>query len=512
MGSNSTLPLSLRLIHLWPVADQAALAKLNRVIDPSALPLAQARQVKLLEACGFPCAPAGAQDFSGVSVPMYRPTGERRAAVAEVIGYGGAAFGGKTYGCLVLAQTAALLWPGVTITFFRRTYAELDGPEAAIQTAYKVFGETAKDTDGGKEWHWPNGSSLYFRHCQHEKDVHNYQSQQFHILMSDEATHFTWKIIDYLMTRNRSNLEAPGFRPFAVLPSNPGSVGHVWYAQIFDVEKKQGGHEQVKRTLNPNGKYANVYFIPAFLEDNQIGVSRDPGYEERLMQRDPEVARALRYGDWSIFAGQMFGTWIKDRMSCPEFDIPEWWPKWRAVDYGFDHPWTCGWLTLDPDKKRVYVYRAVLQSGLTDTQQARVIREMTPPEERIPFTYASPDMWARKTAGNKVFTTVDEYRSEGVFLTQADNDRLGGVRKIHRLLVDLPDGMPGLQIFEPYYPVFKCMESLVRSKTNPEDVEKVDGDDAFDMLKYGLTNTNPPARKPGDGPKRNNPLKGMRSL
>jgi hypothetical protein len=500
--------------HLWPVADQMEFVKKrNLLVNPQSLPLVQPRQAKLLEACGFACAPAEAQEFNGVMVPMFRPTGAHKAAIADVIGYGGAAFGGKTYGELILARVAAELWPGVQIAFFRRTYPELDGPGAAIQKAYEIFGGVAHGTDGGKEWQWTNGSTFYFRHCQNEQDVYNYQSQQIDILLGDEATHFTWFIIDYLLTRNRANVGIEGFKPFAVLTSNPGNVGHVWYSQVFDVAKAQGEHETLKKTLNPNGKYAPVYFIPAFLEDNQIGVARDPGYEGRLMERDPQVAKALRYGDWSIFAGQMFPLWMEERIACDEFDIKDWWPKWRALDFGFVHPFAAGWLTKNPDNGRIYVYRATLQSGLTDQQQARVIKELTTPKEQIPFTYASPDMWARKTDGAKVFTSVDEYKDEGVLLTQADNNRLDGVRKIQRLLVDMPDGKPGIQVFRPYYHVFTCMPTLVRASNNPEDVEKVDGDDAFDMLKYGLTNTNPPARNPNTAKVKNeNPMKGRKLL
>lgn len=441
---------------------------------------------------------------------MYQATGEWKPAIADTIGYGGAAYGGKSYGMLILARVAAELLPGVQIAFFRRTYSELDGPGASLQKSYEVFGGVAQDNEGGKEWKWPNGSQFYFRHCQHEKDVYSYQSQQIDILMGDEATHLTWFIVDYLLTRNRVSGDIPGFKPFAVLPSNPGNVGHVWYSQLFDVEKKYGEHETVKSTLNPNGKYSSVYFIPAFLEDNAIGVSRDPGYEARLMERDAEVAKALRWGDWSVFAGQAFALWSKDRMICKPFAIPAHWAKWRATDYGFVHPWSAGWFTVDPKTRRLYIYRAVLQDGLSDTQQAELIRDMTAPDERITVTYASPDMWARKTSGKKIFTAVDEYKDVGVMLTRADDARLSGKRKIDRLLFDMPDGKPGIQVFEDYYDVFKCMATLVRDDRNPEDVKKVDGDDAYDMLRYGLTNINQPEKKPQE--KFRHPLQGDSSI
>lgn len=473
-------------------------------------PLAQKRQSVLLEACGFPCAPAGEHSFNGTLVPMWRPTGERRAAIAPIIGYGGAAFGGKSYGNLILARVAAELWPGAQIAYFRRTYSQLDGPGAAIQKSYEVFSNVATDRDGGKEWLWDK-SAFYFRHCQTENDVFTYQSQDIDVLIVDEATHFTWTIIDYLLTRNRASgfIKEQGFKPFAVLPTNPGNVGHVWYSQIFDVDEKQGKHEQPKRTQNPNGKFSTTYFIPAFLEDNQIGVAADPDYESRLMERDAEIAKALRYGDWTIFAGQAFPTWMKDRVVCKPFDIPDHWPRWRALDYGFVHPFVAGWFTKDPRTQRQYIYRAVMKSGLTDTEQARMMKEMTPPGEIISHSFASPDMWARKTAGTRVFTSVDEFRDEGVFLTRADNDRLGGKRKIDRLLMDGLDGRPMLQIFEPYYDIFKCMATLVRDPHHPEDVLKVDGDDPYDMLRYGETNEKQPENKPSEN---RHPLRGVKGI
>lgn len=482
-------------------------------VKPLTFPLVQERQAKLFEACGFPCEPAGDYAFNGQTVPMFRATGEKRKAVAGLIGYGGAAFGGKSYGVLLLAKVAAELWPGVQIAYFRRTYPELDGPGAAIQKAYGIFSGVSRGTDGGKEWIWPNGSMFFFRHCQNEADVYSYQSQQIDILIGDEATHLSWTIIDYLLTRNRASgdIKVPGFKPFAVLPSNPGNIGHAWYSQVFDVGKKQGEHEQIKSVQNPNGKNSQTYFIPALLEDNKIGTSADPDYEDRLMQRDPEIARALRYGDWSVFAGQAFPSWTKDRIACKPFEIPEHWPKWRAEDYGFVHPWVAGWMTVDPIKKRYFIYRAVAKSELTDTQQASLMNAMTPPHETITVTYASPDMWARKTQGNKVFTSIDEYKAEGVILTRADNDRLNGKRKIDRLLFDLPDGLPGLQVFEPYYDTFKCMTTLVRDEKNPEDVKKVDGDDPYDMLRYLLTNLTQPENKP-QGRRQNHPAQGASAL
>jgi phage terminase large subunit len=484
----------------------------------------QAKQAALLEACGFPCVSVGTHEFNGKMIPMWRATGKRGHLSADLLGYGGAAYGGKSYGLLILAVVAALLWPGVQIAYFRRTYSELDGPGAAIQKAYEVFSSVAEDREGGKEWNFPNGSVLYFRHCQNPNDVYLYQSQQIDILLVDETTHWPWVMIDYLLTRNRASgsVKVPGFKPFAVLPSNPGNIGHAWYASVFDVDgpnvQPPRPHEQVKEVVNPNGNKVKIYFIPAYLEDNQIGVAADPDYDARLKQRAAGLYSALRKGDWKMFAGQAFPTWTRDRIACTSFEIPEHWPKWRAMDYGFVHPMCTGWLTMDPATKRVYIFRALLQDGLDDKQQAVTIKQWTPPHEKISVTYASPDMWAhtaKKTGLEKVETSVDEFKKEGTILTRADDDRVNGVTKINRLLADGPDDRPMIQVFEEYYDVFKVMEVLVREDVmmgkNPEDVKKVDGDDPFDMLKYGLTNMNQPENKP-QGEQNSHPGKRLRSI
>lgn len=486
-------------------------------------PLVQPRQAKMLEACGFRCEPAGEKEFNGQKIKMLRPTGEWREPVAGLIGYGGAAFGGKSYGMLILAWLLMLLFPGIQIVYFRRTYSQLDGPGAAMQKAYGIFGGVATDRDGGKEWTHSNGSKFFFRHCQHERDVYDYQSQQFDVMLVDEATHFSWTIIDYLLTRNRASGEVrvPGFKPFALLCSNPGNIGHAWYSKVFDMEgpDKNRPHEQVKTVQNPNGKNVQVYFLPALLEDNAIGVAADPDYEDRLMQRNATIARALRFGDWKIFAGQAFPIWTRERIACKPFEIPSHWAKWRAMDYGFIHPAVMGWFALDPQTKRLYIYRAVSVSNLSDEQQAELMNSMSPPEERYSVNYASPDMWAstaKKSGKEKILTSVDEFKAKGIILTRADNDRVNGVRKIDRLLFDAPDGKPMIQVFEPYYEIFECMETLVREDAqlgkNPEDVKKVDGDDPFDMLKYGLTNMKQPTKPNADAASQQHPARRIKSL
>jgi hypothetical protein len=116
-----------------------------------------------------------------------------------------------------------------------------------------------------------------------------------------------------------------------------------------------------------------------------------------------------------------------------------------------------------------------------------MILDMTPPGERITITYADPAMWASKNMQGIVTSTADEYASEGVPLTRADNDRLSGKRKVDRLLEPLPDGLPGLQVLDRCTNLIRTLSTLVYDDVHTEDVDTDQEDHAYDALKYGLT-------------------------
>jgi hypothetical protein len=74
-----------------------------------------------------------------------------------------------------------------------------------------------------------------------------------------------------------------------------------------------------------------------------------------------------------------------------------------------------------------------------------------------------------------------------VQLTQADNNRLNGKRKIDRLLEDLPDGKPGLLVFETCSNLIRTLPAMAYDKRHPEDIDTTQEDHAVDALRYALT-------------------------
>jgi hypothetical protein len=227
----------MRRPELWPEADLLEVqAYRNRQHKkPSDVWQPQPKQFKLLQLCGLHDALEG---------------GQVHPALCGLIGYGGAAGGGKSEGMIGVALIALQLVPGVKIGYFRRKFTELEGPDGPIERSQflfpKIGGVYNKQNhvwrfgkkDGDEDWNEGSAPAFRFCHCQYESDVNDYQSSAFDILLIDEATHFTWSIIRFLLTRNRISGHSKLPKPFAIMSTNPGGVGHMWFKQIFDIKDR----------------------------------------------------------------------------------------------------------------------------------------------------------------------------------------------------------------------------------------------------------------------------------
>lgn len=165
----------------------------------------QPRQVTFLRACGL------SHPFEAV---------KPKRADAKVIGYGGSAGGGKSDALLMAGIIACLTYKNCNVGFFRRKFVQLEGPGGAIMRSFELISHIAKYNQQKKRWTFPNGSIIQFCHVEYEKDVTNYQSQQFDVILFDEATHFTRYQYRYMLSRNRATTNIP--RPFVAMGTNPG--------------------------------------------------------------------------------------------------------------------------------------------------------------------------------------------------------------------------------------------------------------------------------------------------
>ncbi len=271
---------------------------------------------------------------------------------ATEILFGGAAGPGKSH----LIRAAACMWaaqiPGLQIYLFRRTFPDLwknhmEGPNGfPNMLVNEIQNNNVKINYGKNTIEYWNGSKIFLCHCQHEKDMYNYQGAEIHVLLIDELTHFTDKIYRYLRGRVRMiGIELPqqfkNMFPRVLNGSNPGGVGHNWVKQTF---VDYTSPYKVKRTLKKDGGMFRQY-IPALLSDNPSLLKDDPDYVNRLQGLgDEALVAAMSKGDWDIVAGGMFDDlWDREIHVIIPFEIPYSWKIDRTFDWGSSKPFSVGW-------------------------------------------------------------------------------------------------------------------------------------------------------------------------
>jgi len=405
---------------------------------------------------------------------------------------------------------ACVTYPGCVVAYFRRQYTDLEGPGGIIHRSRQLIPETlAKYNAQQRRWTFHNGSILEFCHAKREEDVYNYQSQQFDVLLIDEATHFTEFQYRYLITRNRATVD--GIKPFCGLASNPGNVGHGWAnAQFITVGPPDEVHEvEVEEVAEADVKITEKHiFLPAKLEDNQILEMRDPDYRRRLLSQPEHLRRMLLYGDWEAFTGQAFREFDPDIHVVdmrPE-EIPPWWEKWRANDLGFTDPFVWLWFAIDQDGI-VYVYREFTRDRkseqLTYSEQGRRVAEMSrvvdpktgaEREEDILFTVSGHDAFNTDPETGKA--PIDYYEEGGVsgFIRPpkgSGRDRKFGAAAVHEYLQPYFDEndekkKAKLQICSNCEYLIKTLPQLSIDDRDPEKVAVGPDDHAYDALRYGL--------------------------
>lgn len=368
--------------------------------------------------------------------------------------------------------------PGLKVLFLRKVMKS--AAESLDDLTRKVFQFIPhSSTADGVEF--PNGSRILIGGYKDVRDIDKYLGIEYDVIVIEEATQLTEDKKDKI--RGSLRTTKANWRARMYLTTNADGIGLAWFKKTYVLPQREK-REQWTRFFDVS--YKDNPFLKA-------------DYIRWLEGLKGSLGKAWRDADWDAFAGMAFPMWNYERHVMDPFEIPESWFKWRAVDEGTANPFCCLWAARDPASGRIYVYREAYQAELTSTRQADLINEMTLPNEKIAFTFADPAMWARKNMGNQVYTSFDQYKDRGVYLTRADNDRLSGKRKVDDVLSDLPDGEPGMVIFSNVVYLIEQLSTLARDNLNPEDVDTQQEDHAYDTARYLLTNhrrTSPQARTP----------------
>ncbi len=388
--------------------------------------------------------------------------------------------GGKTWASSRKAIGGALRWPGIKILMIRREYDDMRN--SLIEPMLAILPQEIATYNGTLNIiYFVNGSTIKFGNMPGygAAVAGKYQGQEYDWIFMEEATQFTEQEFRGLGACLRGVNKIP--KRF-YLTCNPGGVGHHWVKRLF-----------VSREFRDGENPADYCFIKATVEDNKDLMESSPDYVQALDLLPEDIRNAHRYGDWDALAGTYFSEFRPELHTCKPFRIPDEWPRYRAFDYGLDM-FACLWIAVD-FSGRCYVYREYCESDLVVSDAARVMRACTPPEERVSFTIAPPDMWNRQKDSGK--NMAELFMQNGIGLLKASNSRIQGWLALKELMKLRKDGKPGLIIFSDCKSLIEFLPALQHDTKNPSDCAKEPHEitHAPDALRYFAVMRTMPAIK-----------------
>ena len=416
--------------------------------------------------------------------------------------YGGAAGGGKSEALVAEALRQAHI-PHYRALILRKTYPELSELIDKSQRYYRGAFPGAQWSEARHMWRFPSGAKIYFGAMQHTNDRSKYQGRAYDYIAFDELTHFTQDEYLYLLSRNRAS--GPGTRVYLRASANPGGIGHGWVKARFltPAPPMQTIWEDVQ-VRTPDGAVHTArrsrIFVPSTVFDNQILLQNDPAYAARLAALPDADRRALLYGDWDAFAGQVFSEWRADPAHYADrrythvidpFPIPRGWRVVRGFDFGYSRPFSVGWWAISPDGalcriRELYGCTGTPNEGVR-WEPARIAREIKKIEQD------DPNIRGRTVRGVADPSIFDESRGEsvaqmmereGIFFDRGDNSRIAGKMQVHHRLAFDQNGAPGLTVFSTCRHFIRTVPALVYDPVNVEDVNTAMEDHIYDEMRY----------------------------
>jgi hypothetical protein len=262
----------------------------------------------------------------------------------------------------------------------------------------------------------------------------------------------------------------------------------------------------------------------------------DPDYINRLNLLPENVRRALLYGDWHSYAGQVFTEFRAKKLPgepdnalhvIPPFEIPTWWPKIIGIDWGWDAQTWVGWIAISPDE-RFFLYREHMCRKTYIADWAADVARMSQFDGNIRCVVLDKSAWTSRGERKQIW---EQFRdASGMIPEKSDSDRISGKLLLHEYLRWMPareryvppegyneelhlkivrfygdekgreymdlfapqpqeTGLPKLQIFNTCSGIINVLPSCVHasdkgSGKKKEDVEEFNGDDPYDGCRY----------------------------
>jgi PBSX family phage terminase large subunit len=394
---------------------------------------------------------------------------------------------GKTWSTLWLLDSLLKETPGAQAGLVRKVAADI---VPTVLVTYKRVIQQSKSgalAYGGEKPEWfdyPNGAKLYIGGMDRPGKVLSGERDFIYVNQAEELTLDDWETL----TTRTTGRGAVTATPMLFGDCNPGPEDH-WILKREALKVFYSKHEDNPSLFDRRGRLTEQGKRSMAALDALTGIRK---------------AR-LRYGKWVGAEGLFFEEWDEDLHTCEPFNIPEDWPIWGALDYGFSHNTAAGLFTEDNDGC-IYLIGEHVKNKWLAVQHAKAIHRLAEIVKvdwrRVKRFVAGHDVFQKRGAENGK-TIADQYADAvdtetedkiGIKLTKATLDRINGAQELLSRLGVAELGIePTLKIFNTCRRTIATMTRMVCDPSDPEDVKKVDsdinglgGDDPYDMIRYGV--------------------------
>jgi PBSX family phage terminase large subunit len=332
---------------------------------------------------------------------------------------------GKTYATTTKIHKACIKYPGIRCAIIRKTRESLT--QSALGTfENKVLSRAwyQKIAQGcqrrvRQSYTYPNGSEIVVGGIDKPGKIMSTEFDMIYINQAEETSEEDW---ENLLSRNRNNR-----MPYQQIlgDCNPDAPTH-WIkrrAAASSLEFLESRHED-------NPEY----------HDGNDWTTRGQQYLARLERLTGVRFLRLRKGIWAGVEGQIYDEWddgihIVDLRMLGLASIPDEWPRFRGIDFGFTNPFVCQWWAQDPDG-RLYLYRELYAPNRLVSDWASEIKRLSE-GERIAWTVCDWDAEGKATLEDC-----------GIRTELAQKAVLSGIEAVQLRLRVQEDGKPRLFILK----------------------------------------------------------------
>jgi hypothetical protein len=432
---------------------------------------------------------------------------------ATEILYGGATRCGKSHFARVQMIAGCLNIPNLQCTLIRKKFQDILDNHVYGKNGFKdilaPLIESGHVTVTQEQVSFWNGARIVFKHCQDERQFDSAQGIATQILVIDEATQISEKLINtfrgWCTITEEMRASMPEFFktriPRILYTANPVGVSVGYFRRQFVRARPPMVIEQV-------GAFKRQY-IPAKVQDNP---SEDAVATAGRMAMigDEALGKALLEGDWEAPVGDFFPEWDSERHVFPDFVPPKHWQRWRSFDWGSTDPFAVLWgCTADGQpfetsegkrwlpKGAIIIYQEWYGCdekdpsrgiGMRNREIAKGIRDLSEPGfERVTTLTDSLPFQDR---GNE-FNIAEVFALEGCMLTEAATARVPGWSSVRdglkgkKISVEDKEATPLLYVTRSCKYLQEYIPALPRHPTKPRDAaEEGEPTHICDALRY----------------------------